>query len=89
MMSEAGTEFAFSRFGKKLRPNMMRTAFWDLPFLDFDSATDREMIRNLFPLIESENSDESESRREIMQKAIELGRDNYRCVADLAPVTSS
>lgn len=89
MMKKAGTEFAFSRFGKKLRLNMMRVGgVPDMAFLNFDNADDREMLRNMFPLIESENLDDGEARCEIMRKAVNLGRDNYRCAIDLSPVTS-
>jgi hypothetical protein len=88
MMHKAGTEFVISRHGRKMRLSMMRTSFWDMPFLDFDSADDRAMLRELFPLIESDNLDDAEARREIMLKMIDIGRDNYRCEIDLSVVAS-
>ena len=78
MMTLAGTGYIFSRHKEKMRLHLARTRpFMDLPFLDPDKPGDRELLRSMWPLYQSDNPIDAGARRELMLQAIEKGRDNY------------
>jgi hypothetical protein len=78
MMALAGTECIFSRHKGTLLLHLTRTRpFVDLPFLDPDRPGDRELLRSMWPLYQSDIPDDADARRELMLQAIKRGRDNY------------
>jgi hypothetical protein len=78
MMALAGTDYVFSRIKGRIRLVLMRTKpFADLPFLDPDRPADRELLRELWPLFQSDNPNDAEARRALMLAAIKHGRDGY------------
>jgi hypothetical protein len=78
MMALAGTEYIFSRHKGQMRLHLTRTRpFMDLPFFDPDKAGDRELLRSMWPLYQTDNPDDAEARRELMLQAVKHGRDNY------------
>jgi hypothetical protein len=78
IMALAGTEYHFARHKGLMRLHLARNCrFMDLPFLDPDRPAERQLLREIWPLYQSDNPDDPAARRELMLQAIEKGRDSY------------
>jgi hypothetical protein len=78
MMAAAGSDYVMSRNKGVMQLFLMRNRLQpDMPHIDFDNKDDREMLRRMWPLFQSDNPDDADARHEIMLEAIKHGRDGY------------